>query len=104
MHNTSQKLAESQLALLRQSLCVFEHKGKLHISPTVQEILREAEEAYFNGNFDRVDHLAQVGSHAVRLSKQQFKKDPNRFIEKYKLLRETILINEPPVMKREELV
>lgn len=68
MPKTTQKLAESQLSLLQQSLAAFAFKTKTYPPKALQQVVGQAEVAFYErGDFDTVEHLAQVG--AARLQK-----------------------------------
>ena len=57
--------------------------------------VRSAEAAYYERcDFDLVEHLSQVAAYIVARERPIFKKDPAKWIEKIRTLRETILIHE----------
>ena len=70
MAKISPKIAEAQLASLQQLVAAFVHRGKAHPSKALQQVVFQAEQAYYDrADFDTVEHLAQVAACIVAREK-----------------------------------
>ena len=94
MPKTSQKLAERSLAELQQLIATFEYRGKTHPSKALQQVVCQAEAAYYErSDFYSVEYLEQVAACIVARERPIFKKDPAKWIKKIKTIRKTVLVH-----------
>jgi hypothetical protein len=81
----------------------FTYKRKLHLSCTLERTMQEIEREFGNKRYAETERLLKVIHFQIFREAKIFAADPQKFIDKWKTIKETILIHEP-VMKREEFV
>jgi hypothetical protein len=81
----------------------FTYKRKLHLSCTLERTMQENEREFGNKRYAETERLLKVIHFQIFREAKIFAADPQKFIDKWKTIKETILIHEP-VMKREEFV
>jgi hypothetical protein len=62
----------------------FDYGDETHLSPTLDEAMRETEAAFFHEEFDRAEHLAKVTKALIPREAPKFKADPKGCIERWR--------------------
>ena len=78
---------------VRRALDAFNYNRKQHLSCTAEKTMQEIEQKFGNKRYAETERLIEIIKLQIARDAQQFKKDPKRFVEKYKMIRETILVH-----------
>lgn len=85
---------------VQRALDAFTYKRKQHLSCTVERTMQEIEQAFDNKRYAEAEHLIDIIHIQIAREAKLFAANPQKFIDKWKTIKETILIHEQPVMKR----
>jgi hypothetical protein len=78
-----------QIFDVQRSHIAFDLKGRRYLSRTLEGAMSEAEHAYgLDEDYDRAAHLARVAAFLVHREAMLFKADPQRWITRWKGLRD----------------
>lgn len=75
-----------QLVDVGRSLKAFDFKGRQYLSRTVDEVMKEAERAFSDDDYDRAEHLAKVVACLVRREAPKFSANPKAWIDQQREL------------------
>jgi hypothetical protein len=76
-----------QLVAVGRSLNAFNSGEGQYLSRTVDEVMKEAERAFADDNYDRAEHLAKVVAYLVGRESPKFAANPKAWIETQQELR-----------------
>jgi hypothetical protein len=95
-------LANKILDVQQALNAAFTYKRKLHLSCTLEQTMKEIEWAFGNKRYFETERLIEIIHFQIAREAKLFATNPQKFIDMWMTIKETVLVFERSDTKREE--